>query len=343
MAIIDRVSSMDDGYSAGDLSIYPEALDSKDTLYIATNNSSTILKQTLSYNGKSVIVEDASGFPPKGQIRISPIGGGAGESELIYYETIVGNTFRDLKRGFAGSTQTTWSARVNKVENSVFSDHHNCVKDSIINMEQNLGLIEDPVSTSLNGILESQELRFLTPRPIFRASVLTGSPPLKVRFQNFSTGDLMRYLWDFGDGVTSLEKSPSHTYLTEGQYTVKLNVITSTGQPAMATKTNYITVSEKETISFFYVDSVDNPYSIQTAASMDVEPKLFWFVDQSEGDITERNWIFGDGATYSETNPDTHDVSHIYTLPGDYTVTLLIIYSDGTLERVELPDTLTVL
>ncbi len=39
--------------------------------------------------------------------------------------------------------------------------------------------------------------------------------------QSFIAGT---YLWDFGDGTTSSEKNPSHTYSEEGEYTVSLNV-----------------------------------------------------------------------------------------------------------------------
>jgi PKD repeat protein len=344
MTVIDRISSTDSGYQAGDLSVFPISLDDQKILYSATNNTSTLLKQTLPYNGKTIIVEDASVFPASGQVRIGPRLG-EGEFELIYYDKKVGNTFQDLKRGFAGSKQNYWAATINYVTNAVVADHHNAIKDAVLNLETDLGVYENPDATSLNGILKHQEQRFLAPRPIFRASSLLGPAPLKVRFQNFSTGDLIRYFWDFGDGGTSLEKSPSHTYDVEGQYTVKLNIITSTGAQGVATKNNYITVDADESTPFFYVDSIDDPYSIETAAGMSppTEPKTFWFVDQSDGDITERNWIFGDGSSETQQDPDKHDVTHRYTSPGEYIVTLLIIFVNGRLKRIELPEPLTVL
>lgn len=44
-----------------------------------------------------------------------------------------------------------------------------------------------------------------------------------VDFQNSSFWGT-KYLWDFGDGTTSSEKDPSHTYALAGVYTVKLTV-----------------------------------------------------------------------------------------------------------------------
>lgn len=71
--MVDRISASDDGYTTGMLSVFPEAIDDKNTLYEVANNATTLLKQTLSYNSKVVIVEDTSGFPDRGIIRVGPL------------------------------------------------------------------------------------------------------------------------------------------------------------------------------------------------------------------------------------------------------------------------------
>lgn len=346
--MVDKISSLDDGYNVGDLSLFPEAMDDKETLYEAANNARTNLKQTLSYNGRTVVVDSTEGFPDKGEIRIGNAESGDGMFELIVYEKKTSNTFQELKRGFAGSRQNTWKAKESWVTNSVVATHHNAIKDAVINMEVNAGLETDPEPESLNGILKAQEVRFLAPKPQFRAFPIRGVPPLKVRFQNFSTGHVARHLWDFGDGGTSLEKSPTHEYVAEGIYTVKLNVITSTGAQGVATKTEYIHVDEDESVPFFYVQSISSPYSVKTAAALTAggtptQPKEFVFVDQTDGDIVQRNWVFGDGERETQEDADIHETSHIYTEPGEYTVTQLIIFGNGRLKKVELPEPLVVL
>jgi PKD repeat protein len=338
-----RISSTDDGYSTGMLSVFPQALDDKETLYQATNNAKIVLKQTLTYNSKRIIVEDTSMFPPKGIVRVGLDIGVPGEFEEIYYGKKTANTFEDLIRGFAGSSQNYWQAGKAYVSNAVFAEHHNAIKDAVINMEIDIGERDFPAADSLNGILKAQETRFLAPKPLFRAFPIKGPPPLTVRFQNFSTGHIMRYLWDFGDGGTSLEKSPIHTYFNEGTYTVKLNLVTSTGAQGIANKVGYIQVSMDESIPFFYVDSIDNPYSQQTADDLDVDPKEFTFVDQSDGDIVQRNWLFGDGVSFTQEDPDKHDITHIYSKPGAYIVSELIQFANGRLKKVELPTPLVVL
>ena len=338
-----RISSLIDGYVTGMLSVFPEALDDYESLYKATNNTKIPLKNTLTFNASRIIVDDTSGFPDNGILRVGPDVGIAGQYEMIFYQNKTSNTFENLVRGFAGSRQQTWNKKDNFVSNAVVAEHHNAIKDALLNMEINCGVKDFPTAESLNGILKYQETRFLAPKPLFRAFPIKGPPPLKVRFQNFSTGYIARYLWDFGDGGSSLEKSPIHTYVNEGIYTVKLNVVTSLGAQGVATKVGYIEVNADESLPYFYVDSIDQPYSQEYATNNNTTAKEFIFVDQTDGDIVQRNWLFGDGTSYTEQDPDIHEIRHIYAKKGTYIVTQLIQFSNGRIKRIELPEPLIVL
>lgn len=53
---------------------------------------------------------------------------------------------------------------------------------------------------------------------------------LTVEFVNTSLNNPTTYIWDFGDGNTSIEKSPTHTYSELGFFTVKLIVINDDGE-----------------------------------------------------------------------------------------------------------------
>lgn len=69
------------------------------------------------------------------------------------------------------------------------------------------------------------------PRAIFSFSVTNNT---MVSFSNFSVGG-DSYTWDFGDGSTSTEENPTHTYTADGVFTVKLTVV-NTGGSAEITK-----------------------------------------------------------------------------------------------------------
>jgi PGF-pre-PGF domain-containing protein len=58
----------------------------------------------------------------------------------------------------------------------------------------------------------------------FISNSTTGFAPLNVAFTDTSTGLPTSWSWDFGDGATSTEQNPTHTYSSAGTYTVKLTV-----------------------------------------------------------------------------------------------------------------------
>ncbi|MDI6791649.1 MAG: PKD domain-containing protein [bacterium] len=75
----------------------------------------------------------------------------------------------------------------------------------------------------------------------FTVSDTTGCAPLPVDFNDLSTGDVLSWLWDFGDDTTSSDSNPSHTYTDSGTYTVSLTVSDTCGSDSQ-TRVAYITV-----------------------------------------------------------------------------------------------------
>lgn len=80
------------------------------------------------------------------------------------------------------------------------------------------------------------------------ASSTNVSFPIAVQFQDMSTGSPNNWSWSFGDGTTSNEQHPLHTYNTSGTYLVTLQVMNGTGAssvsqlnvtPAIAAPNNY--------------------------------------------------------------------------------------------------------
>lgn len=65
--------------------------------------------------------------------------------------------------------------------------------------------------------------------PNFTSDVQDICPGDPVTFNNNTLGGNLAYLWDFGDGNTSTEQDPVHTYGLSGQYTVTLSAIDTMG------------------------------------------------------------------------------------------------------------------
>jgi PKD repeat protein len=70
--------------------------------------------------------------------------------------------------------------------------------------------------------------------------VTAGPVPLTVRFTDTSMENSSSWDWSFGDGGTSTERNPVHTYTLPGNHTVVLSV---NGGLSTATRPEYIKVT----------------------------------------------------------------------------------------------------
>ncbi|TNE66040.1 MAG: PKD domain-containing protein [Bacteroidetes bacterium] len=131
------------------------------------------------------------------------------------------------------------------------------------------------------------------------------------------------YEWDFGDGATSTEQNPTHTYAEDGVYTVLLTVTSSDGCIVHACE---VICTHGGFIDTFYYDCqamfATGWGGLDPAGGFD--PLTLDFIDLSFGIVSEWSWDFGDGSTSSEQNP-----VHTYAEPGLYMVTLSIVTVDG--------------
>ncbi|ADE36811.1 GLUG motif-containing protein [Methanohalophilus mahii] len=78
----------------------------------------------------------------------------------------------------------------------------------------------------------------------FTSNVTSGVvPPLSVKFTDLSSKEPTQWLWDFGDGNTSTDQNPTHTYTNYGNYNVSLTAINDVADDT-ETKIDYITIDE---------------------------------------------------------------------------------------------------
>ena len=76
----------------------------------------------------------------------------------------------------------------------------------------------------------------------FLADSERGYVPHTVQFTPITDGEVRRYLWSFGDGSTSTEARPEHTYTYVGAYSITLLVQPRRGEPVAARKDQFIQV-----------------------------------------------------------------------------------------------------
>ena len=108
----------------------------------------------------------------------------------------------------------------------------------------------DTVNKSIE-VLEPVSADFSTLLNIVKTKVGT---PLK--FNDNSRGDVESWWWDFGDGTTSNERNPSHTYETGGLYTIKLTVGNKISSDTMV-KDSHITITTIDIIRIDWCSNID--------------------------------------------------------------------------------------
>lgn len=137
-----------------------------------------------------------------------------------------------------------------------------------------------------------------------------GCVPYTAQFNNTSLGGT-EFLWDFGDGNTSTDDSPTHLYTNPGTYLVRL-LANDPNSCNLTDQTSFtITVSAGPTAAFDFVPL------------QPVENAFTEFYNRSSGAV-KYLWDFGDGTTDSVEHP-----KHIFPATGDYNVCLTAINEFG--------------
>ncbi len=145
---------------------------------------------------------------------------------------------------------------------------------------------------------------------MFTFSENYGSPNT-VQFWDLSQGDISSWYWDFGDGSSSTNQYPSHTFAAQGSYEVCLTINSASASCTDTYCTLVTTGSNSDCKAMFF------------SLNDSTNPLIRQFVDVSYGEPSSWQWNFGDNTYSDEQNP-----VHIFSQAGMYNV-CLAIYSDS--------------
>ena len=148
----------------------------------------------------------------------------------------------------------------------------------------------------------------------------TGTNGVAVLFDGTGSSDpdgtIVAYDWDFGDGNIGTGPTPSHSYATDGNYTVSLNVTDDAGATDLATTTASIGAVNQPPVA-----DPNGPYSGTVGIIVMFDGTGS---NDPDGTIVAYNWDFGDGNTGDGATP-----GHTYAADGIYTVTLTVTDDAG--------------
>jgi PKD repeat protein len=126
-------------------------------------------------------------------------------------------------------------------------------------------------------------------------------------------GNITSRHWTFGDGNSSDEPNPSHSYTVGNTYSVTLTVTDNTGATGSDTQQVTVNAPNQAPTAAFAPSCGDLSCSFNSDASAD-----------PDGSITGWHWDFGDGSTSNDPNP-----SHTYASANTYSVTLTVTDNRG--------------
>lgn len=134
--------------------------------------------------------------------------------------------------------------------------------------------------------------------------------PYAFQFMDMSLGDIVAWNWYFGDGTTSNESAPQHTYTQAGIYIVSLSITGADGCTSLVS----MLVATAD-------DIVYNPDCHALFLPVIVpETNQVYFLNFSSQDVVTVEWDFGDG-----TGSDVFMPTHTYEASGSYVVNLTVV------------------
>ena len=154
------------------------------------------------------------------------------------------------------------------------------------------------------------------PYPVITATSDTsnGCIPLPVNFSS-TVNSVGYYLWDFGDGNTSTVDNPTHTYTSDGYYSVNVRFEDFSG-----------------CVDSFDFDIIPHPVPSPSFIPIQLDtcvlPINYNFQNNSIG-ASSYNWDFGDGNNSINTLPDNSYISS-----GNYTIKLVASNTYGCSDSI---------
>lgn len=139
-------------------------------------------------------------------------------------------------------------------------------------------------------------------------------------FNDQSVVEVTSWNWTFGDGASSTELNPTHTYSDTGNFSVNLTI---TSNSIEYNSTQIINISAPPIVTFV-ADSSKVLYSSYT--------RVFTDNSTSANPINSYNWSFGDGSMPISTQLPS--IQYKYSDKGTYQVWLTVIDNKGCMDSV---------
>jgi gliding motility-associated-like protein len=140
-----------------------------------------------------------------------------------------------------------------------------------------------------------------------------------LNFIDQSIIEVTAWEWDFGDGTTSIDEKPTHSYNEIGDFSVVLTITSNNGTNFNSTKNILISANP---VVIFTSDSTQFSSSTYT--------RVFLSESTSNNTINTFIWNYGDGSSLASTN--SPNIVYKYSDKGTYEVWLKVIDNMGCVD-----------
>jgi PKD repeat protein len=240
-----------------------------------------------------------------------------------------------------GASDETWSVTISNIGGGTPDDYEfsltTIIGDNNNTNDDDGDLVE--FNSATDCILPTPtDLWFTSVSPCNQAptvdsitSTLSTIAPLEVSFEAVNPQDDGTYdlIWHFGDSQTGSSNPVSHTYDSDGEYTVTLQLVDNYGALSDANPETpedepvAIVINTNQRPTLEGINATPNP-----ANRLEVEFSADTPADPDAGDtIASYVWDFGNASV--ETHPDNSSFTHTYTAEDIYNVSLFVVDDKG--------------
>lgn len=207
--------------------------------------------------------------------------------------------FTDLSTG--GATQWLWSFG----DNSESTDQHpqHVYKDT--------GFMNVQLVVLNGGCMDTvifEKYIYIKPAVAKFTTNFTCANPFERNFNNYSKG-ADYWIWNFGDGTSSTQHSPSHIYSDTGEYSISLEAFNNT------TGCSYLQTKKIKIVKLQPDFSVLNTTVCKGG-------EVMFTANINPAEVSRYIWDFGDGTVQQST---FNTINYSYSQPGAYDVKLVVL------------------
>ena len=351
------------------MSEYPTSIDTDSELFLVHDSLRVKLVEDYNPGDVSVTIDDTNTlarFPSTGIITLT---------EQCNFDP----TLRAISFSYAGKSATGFVGlqlldgfvdvakpkRSTNVTMNVFADHHNSLKDALINIEGFAGKKGEISLTPLTGTMEARinYLRklVLKPKAWLTVSNRVGIVPFTVNIKDLSLRAPTRYVYDFGDSTTqtlnfafvpgqaegTADVAPTpgdvtKVYTTPGVYDLTLTVTNSYGTDTIVLP-SYIEArtSSPDAATITFAPLPTQQFSggvLRTKASTPVDVSVATTGEQISDPIVSYNWNLSDDVPHS----NSPNAEGLWSLGGVYDIVLRTNSTFGSFRITTFPNVVDV-